>query len=372
MKLAFCLYNYFPYGGLQRDFLRIAGESLSRGHSVEVFTSSWEGEAPAGLKITLIPKKGLQNHTRQYNFHKTLQQHLQTNHFDLIVGFNKMPGLDVYYAADTCYAAKAQQQRSFLYRCTPRYQQLASFEKAVFDSDKTTQILLLSEHQQVDFINRYHTARERFHLLPPVIAKDRKLPANHEALREAYRQQWHLAQEDLLLLMVGSGFKTKGLDRVIKGLAALPNSLKQRTRLFVIGKDNPKKFIALAKKLKIINQVNFLGGQDNVADFYLAADLLVHPAYNENTGTVLLEALIYGLPVLTTANCGYADYVNQANAGTVLAMPYAQSSFNEALTTMLMTPERNLWKRNAIQFTQQTDLYCMPEKAVDFLETVER
>jgi len=24
MQLAFCLYKYFPYGGLQRNFLRIA------------------------------------------------------------------------------------------------------------------------------------------------------------------------------------------------------------------------------------------------------------------------------------------------------------------------------------------------------------
>jgi hypothetical protein len=43
--------------------------------------------------------------------------------------------------------------------------------------------------------------------------------------------------------------------------------------------------------------------------FLLGADLLIHPAYNENTGTVLLEAVVAGLPVLTTAVCGYAHYI---------------------------------------------------------------
>ena len=44
MKLALCLYKYFPYGGLQRDFLRILKECQSRGHEVSVYTSEWQGE----------------------------------------------------------------------------------------------------------------------------------------------------------------------------------------------------------------------------------------------------------------------------------------------------------------------------------------
>jgi hypothetical protein len=52
-----------------------------------------------------------------------------------------------------------------------------------------------------------------------------------------------------------------------------------------------------------------LRGTQRHPRFLLGADLLIHPAYNENTGTVLLEALVAGLPVLTTAVCGYAHYI---------------------------------------------------------------
>ena len=40
MIVAFCLYKYFPFGGLQRDFMRIASTVAARGHHVRVYTQS--------------------------------------------------------------------------------------------------------------------------------------------------------------------------------------------------------------------------------------------------------------------------------------------------------------------------------------------
>ncbi len=49
MIVAFCLYKYFPFGGLQRDFMRIAQTVAARGQQVRVYTQSWEGECPMPL-----------------------------------------------------------------------------------------------------------------------------------------------------------------------------------------------------------------------------------------------------------------------------------------------------------------------------------
>ena len=46
MQLAFVLYKYFPFGGLQRDFMRIALECQQRGHQIRVYTLIWEGDIP--------------------------------------------------------------------------------------------------------------------------------------------------------------------------------------------------------------------------------------------------------------------------------------------------------------------------------------
>ena len=368
MKLAFCLFRYFPFGGLQRDFLRIAEESFRRGHEVDIFTMRWEDKFPAEFNVTLIPVSGWQNHTRAQSFVTALKKYFSKKKYDLVIGFNKMPGLDVYYAADTCYQAKARKQHAAWYRFTPRYRHLVDYENAVFSKRAKTNILLISKTQQAEFSHYYQTPSERFHLLPPGISKDRIAPSNREELRHDCRREFGLREEDFLLLMIGSGFKTKGLDRILKGIAALPESLNNRSFLYVIGKDNPDVFLRQAKKLKIAKQIKFLGGRNDVARFLLAADLLLHPAYNENTGTVLLEALVAGLPVLTTDVCGYADYIRAANAGIVLSSPYVQEKFNETLVEMLLSNERISWQKNALEFTKTADIYSMPIRAVDIIE----
>lgn len=367
MNLAFCLFNYFPHGGLQRDFLRIANECLQRGHSVTVFTMQIDGEIDPALKVNIIPTTAKQNHTRAKQFVKQLKPHLKN--YDLTVGFNKIPGLDVYYAADTCYKAKSRQKNNFLYRLTPRYRHYVNYENAVFDKNATTEILLISEKQRPEFIKHYNTQTERFHLLPPGISRDRVASDNAMEIRKKTRDEFHIKTSEFLLLMVGSGFKTKGLDRILKGIAALPENIKKYSKLFVIGNDNSNLFIKLAKKLNILSQVHFLGGRDDVPQFFLAADILLHPAYNENTGTVLLEAVASGLPVLTTDVCGYAHYIEEANAGIVLTSPFKQDEFNHTLENMLLSSEEN-WRENGINFAKKADIYSMPERAVDVIEKV--
>ena len=55
MQLAFVLYKYFPFGGLQRDFMRIALECQARGHAIRVYTPIWEGENPGGFDVRVAP-----------------------------------------------------------------------------------------------------------------------------------------------------------------------------------------------------------------------------------------------------------------------------------------------------------------------------
>ena len=98
--------------------------------------------------------------------------------------------------------------------------------------------------------------------------------------------------------MVGSGFRTKGVDRAIEGLAKLQSTEGNEAQLVVVGHGKPDSYQHLARSLGVGDRVHMLGGRADVPEWMLAADLLVHPARNENTGTVLLEALANGLPLL--------------------------------------------------------------------------
>lgn len=368
MQLAFCLYKYFPFGGLQRDFLRIALACQARGHAIRVYTLSWQGEVPAGFEVVTVPVRALTNARRYAKFSAWVAHDLAQRPAQRVVGFNKMPGLDVYFAADPCYEEKAQTLRNPLYRLSGRYRHFAAYERAVFAADSRTEILMISQVQQPFFEKHYATPKSRFHLLPPGIARDRRAPPEAPAIRAAFRAEFGLGDDDLLLLQIGSGFKTKGLDRSLQALAHLPADLRGRTRLIAIGQDEPSQFKRMAAGLGLAGQVDILAGRDDIPRFLLGADLLVHPAYNENTGTVLLEALVAGLPVLCSAVCGYAHYIDEAAAGRVIPEPFAQATMDGFLQKILVDREqRAAWQRNALAWAEHADIYSNAERAAGII-----
>lgn len=138
----------------------------------------------------------------------------------------------------------------------------------------------------------------------------------------------------------------------------------------VVGQDNPKASKALAKQLNLTaSQVRFLGGRDDVPSILAASDVFLHPAYHENTGTVILEALVAGIPIIVSGICGYAHYVAEAKCGTALKEPFDQDEMNHALCKLLTDKDyRHECAENAKKFSDTADLYSMIEKAADIIE----
>ncbi|MEM7194888.1 MAG: lipopolysaccharide core heptose(I) kinase RfaP [Pseudomonadota bacterium] len=368
MKLAFCLFKYFPYSGLARDFLRVVQECHVRGHDVHIFVSDWEGERPEGIRINLLSVLPLANHSQNSSFYNQFRQRTRDETFDAIIGFNKMPGLDIYYGADYCYIARAVPRYGPLYRLTPRYHNFYSFERAVFDVRSSTKILSLSEREKGVYQQHYGTPESRFVLLPPTLDVSRKLNGTAPVCRDQKRESLGISRDQYLILFIGSGFKTKGLDRAIKAVDSLPHDLRKRARLYVIGQDNEHVFQRLIQKLGLRDNVHFLGGREDVVDIMTAGDVLIHPAYSENTGTVLLEAVTAGLPVLATDVCGYAPHITNADAGIVLRSPFQQQQLDEKLSYMLTAPEREEWRRNGLAYGRDDSLYRMPQTVADLIE----
>jgi len=373
MRLAFVLFKYFPYGGLQRDCARFVLELRQRGHDCRIYCASWQGERLPGVDLQLAPASAGSNVRRDEHFLKWVQAELAANPVDGVVGFNKMPGLDIYYAADICFLDKALRERSLFYRLGWRFRHFAAWERAVFDPAAATQILLISASEQRKFEQHYRTPAARMHLLPPGVAVDRRRPPDAVSRRAGARYRLGLTYDVYTLLFVGSGFITKGLDRAIRALGKLRLARPElRLRLLVVGQASIGRFALLARRERVQDMVSFLGGRDDIPDLMLAADVLVHPARNEAAGIVLLEALVAGLPVVATAACGYAHHIEAAGAGLVLPEPFSQDALDAAMAKMLDSGFRTQCREGGLAYAASVDLYSLHSAGADLIEQLLR
>jgi UDP-glucose:(heptosyl)LPS alpha-1,3-glucosyltransferase len=137
----------------------------------------------------------------------------------------------------------------------------------------------------------------------------------------------------------------------------------------VVGNGKAGSFKLLAEKTGLT--VRFLGGRADTDRFYAAADFLLHPAYSESAGKVLLEALTHGLPVLTTDTCGYAPHILKAKAGAVIESPFSQKNLNKMVHTFIQDRDkRQQMSQNGFAYAANEDLYTCHQAAAEIIERI--
>jgi UDP-glucose:(heptosyl)LPS alpha-1,3-glucosyltransferase len=124
----------------------------------------------------------------------------------------------------------------------------------------------------------------------------------------------------------------------------------------------------LGDRLGVTARVAWLGFASEAAlgRAMAGVDLLVHPSRADVTGTVILEAMANGLPVVTTAVCGYGEHVAKAGAGIVLPEPYRPEALVEALSSA--TPEALArWSAAAAAYAADPALFSGLDVAADVI-----
>ena len=369
MKFAFCLYKYFPFGGLQRDMLQIAEECTNRGHQVDCYVRKWEGDKPEWLNLYRCPVQAVTNIGKDAVFIRKLHKKLNHSQYDRVVAFNRIPGCDFYYAADPCFRRQIK-DRSRMYRLSRRCRYRLNWEKQIFDPGTRTHAILLTEQQKNFFQSFYGTPDEQCHVLPPVLNKERLQHIADPDAANQFRKEFQIRDNQIVLLGIASAFHVKGVDRTLRALAALPDNSRQKVVYIVAGSGRIAKYIKLAEHLGVRDLCHFVGGRDDVPYFYAAADLFIHPARTETSGTALLEAVAAGLPTITTDVCGYAPYVEEAEAGFVLSEPFDQQAFNDTLSQLLSAPDqRAQFAANGREIGRRPEFYQGLQTAAHLIES---
>jgi glycosyltransferase involved in cell wall biosynthesis len=108
------------------------------------------------------------------------------------------------------------------------------------------------------------------------------------------------ARNIIKLGTVGRLDKSKGFRHVINALSKLENFDKKFT-LKIAGSGKRELYLrSLVKKLKLENRVEFCGWIKNKKEFFDGIDILIFPSQRETFGLVLLEAMKYHKPIISS------------------------------------------------------------------------
>ncbi|SFR91023.1 UDP-glucose:(heptosyl)LPS alpha-1,3-glucosyltransferase [Microbacterium sp. cf046] len=155
---------------------------------------------------------------------------------------------------------------------------------------------------EADTLRRvYGRVRSRIVVIPNGVDLDAYRPPTPEARRRA-RADFHLDDDQRVVLFIGHEFSRKGLDQTIEALVFAPSVL-----LLVVGGNAQAIDAARARAdvLGVAERVLFVGTRTDLPLFFAAADIFVLASAYEANALVVLEALASGLPVVSTP-VGYA------------------------------------------------------------------
>ena len=102
MKILFLIARYFPYSGLQTDFLRAAEAAADRGHEVTCLVGSWEGDRPDNLRILTTNLPGTNEADDLDALETAFHELTGRETFDRTATFELIPGVDFYFAGFDC------------------------------------------------------------------------------------------------------------------------------------------------------------------------------------------------------------------------------------------------------------------------------
>ena len=151
-----------------------------------------------------------------------------------------------------------------------------------------------------------------------------------------------------ILLSVGNLVPLKGHDLAIRALRLLPES-----DLVIVGNGPERAALGvLAQESGVSDRVTFAGvlAQEELRQYYGAADVLVLASSREGWANVLLESMACGTPVVATDVGGSREVVAAPEAGVLVAERTPEALANAVRGLFARYPDRGATRRYAEGF----------------------
>lgn len=171
--------------------------------------------------------------------------------------------------------------------------------------------------------------QDSFEVIHNGVNLDRFPSRNDVAERICCRNALGLKADSIAILCVGTLCDRKGQMDLVEAFASLPEAIAKRVRVLLVGDDHDHYADAIKNRcrslpLNVCGNIQFFPSTEAIADFYAATDLFVLTSKVESFPRVVLEAMAFGLPIITTPVFGVLEQVVEGE--NALFYPQGDSS----------------------------------------------
>ncbi len=306
--------TWLPPGGIERRLLAVAPRLRERGWDVKVICLREEGPLAAGLRercieVNVIPFPSRLSPTAL----RALSRHFRDNSAAVVHSHMYRSNLPATLAARMARVPA-------IFAQVHNVGTWESWRQVLTDriaARLRTGTIAVSRAVQHDVVKTLRLPRERVPILYNGVDLEEFRP--DEAARVALRQRLGLAPGQLFFLVPARLHPNKDpLGTLAAWERAIPAAREPHPVLGFAGagKLEPDLREAIAKR-GLEGSVRLLGHQDNMAEWYNAADCVVLASLKEGFSNAVVEALACGRPVIASNVGGNAEALDRAGAGWI-------------------------------------------------------
>jgi UDP-glucose:(heptosyl)LPS alpha-1,3-glucosyltransferase len=289
-RIAFLRRRFSPTGGAERYLLRLASGLAAHGHPITLYCEEWSPSENPFQEVRKVDSDDPTSFAR-----KVMAQPMRDRH-DIVFSLERVPGCDLYRAGDGVHADWLAYRQAYhpvrgrvrtLLRAKNR--ELCKLEARVFEPGGVKRVICNSHFVANQIINRFGFREDKIDVIYNGVPYQQFSMGDRALGRKALG----LNADDYVVLLVGAGAERKG-HAIARD--AVRNLKKKYAKLVII--DSPPKVA--------------------MPHVYAAADVFLLPTLYDPFANVTLEALAAGLPVITSAQNGAAEIMENEKTGFIL------------------------------------------------------